>query len=143
MGGLHADDVLIIWRLDRLGRSLSHLLAIVADLNVRGIALRSLDEQIDTTTPEGPMLFGFVDILARYERAVIAERVNAGLAAARQRGRIGGRRPTLDADQINRIIATLDNGESKAAVCRLFNVARSTLLNTLERAGWEGPGMIR
>ena len=125
-------DVLVVWKLDRLGRSLSHLLAIVTFLKDKRVAFRSLTENLDTTTPSGEFLFQVFGALAQYERALIQERVVAGLAAARKRGRIGGR---LDA-----IIAALDGGMSKAAVCRNFGVKRTTLIETLARAGWRGAG---
>ena len=84
-------DVLVVWKLDRLGRSLSHLLAIVTSLKKKQVAFRSLTENLDTTTPSGEFLFQVFGALAQYERALIQERVVAGLAAARKRGRIGGR----------------------------------------------------
>lgn len=83
---LKAGDTLIVWKLDRLGRSLAHLLAIVTDLKARGIAFRSLTEQMDTTTLHGELLFSLFGALAQYERALTRERVMAGLAAAKRRG---------------------------------------------------------
>ncbi len=128
--------MLVVWKLDRLGRSLPHLLGIVTDLKARGVAFRSLTEQMDTTTPHGELLFSIFGALAQYERALTRERVIAGLAAAKRRGRQGGRPPTIDPEQIEQIRAALDSGASKASVCRSFKVARSTLLDTLERVGW-------
>ena len=139
LGYLKAGDTLIVWKLDRLGRSLAHLLTIVTDLKARGIAFRSLTEQMDTTTPHGELLFSLFGALAQYERALTRERVMAGLAAAKRRGRQGGRPPTINGEMIERITAALDVGASKASVCRSFNVARSTLLGTLERVGWTAP----
>jgi DNA invertase Pin-like site-specific DNA recombinase len=136
---LEAGDVLVVWKLDRLGRSLPHLLAIVADLKARGVAFRSLTERMDTTTPHGELLFAIFGALAQYERALTRERVMAGLAAARRRGRTGGRPPALDAERIEQITKALDGGASKASVCRAFQVPRSTLLDTLARVGWTGP----
>ena len=133
---LKAGDMLVVWKLDRLGRSLPHLLGIVTGLKARGVAFRSLTEQMDTTTPHGELLFSIFGALAQYERALTRERVIAGLAAAKRRGRQGGRPPTIDPEQIEQIRAALDSGASKASVCRSFKVARSTLLDTLERAGW-------
>lgn len=83
---LKADDTLVVWKLDRLGRSLPHLLTIVTDLKARGIAFRSLTEQMDTATPHGKFLFSVFGALAQYERALTRERVVAGLAAAKRRG---------------------------------------------------------
>ncbi len=136
---LATGDVLVVWKLDRLGRSLPHLLSIVSDLRERGIAFRSLTEQMDTTTAQGELLFSMFGALAQYERALIKERVTAGLAAARRRGRKGGRPPTLDSEKVEQIIAALDGGASKSTVCRTFDVARSTLIDSLVRAGWTGP----
>jgi DNA invertase Pin-like site-specific DNA recombinase len=136
---LRQGDVLVIWKLDRLGRSLSHLLALVTDLKKRGVAFRSLTEQMDTTTPHGELLFGIFGSLAQYERALTRERVVAGLAAAKRRGRKGGRPLALDPERVELIVSALDGGASKASVCRSFKVPRSTLLDTLARVGWPGP----
>src|SRR3954447_18810809 len=93
---LTSGDVLVVWRLDRLGRSLPHLVRIVADLRARGVGLRSLSETIDTTTATGELVFHLLASLAQYER----ERVVAGLEAARRRGRRGGRPRRLDAEGV-------------------------------------------
>ncbi|MEO9340844.1 recombinase family protein [Mesorhizobium sp. SB112] len=138
---LRSGDCLVVWKLDRLGRSLPHLLSIVADLKKRGVAFRSLTEQMDTTTPHGELLFAIFGALAQYERSLTRERVVAGLAAAKRRGRHGGRPQALDQEKIDQIVAALDAGVSKAAVCRTFSVARSTLLDTLARIGWTAPAM--
>jgi DNA invertase Pin-like site-specific DNA recombinase len=136
---LRPGDGLVVWKLDRLGRSLPHLLAIMADLRARGITFRSLTEQMDTATPHGELLFSIFGALAQYERALARERVLAGLAAARRRGRKGGRPPSLDLEKVEQIIAALEGGVSKASVCRTFGVPRSTLIDTLARVGWAGP----
>ena len=141
LADLRAGDVLVVWKLDRLGRSLSHLIRIVEELKGRGVAFRSLTEAIDTTTAHGEFLFNLFGSLAQYERALIKERVTAGLAAARRRGRKGGRPPTLDPERVERIVAALDDGASKASVCRSFKVPRSTLIDTLQRIGWTGAGV--
>ena len=122
-------DCLVVWKLDRLGRSLPHLLTTVTDLKERGVAFRSLTEQIDTTTPQGELLFHIFGALAQFERALIQERVQAGLAAARRRGRRGGRPVAIDAEKLGAMIAALDGGATKAAVCRTFGVRRSTLID--------------
>ena len=101
------------------------------DLEQLQVAFRSLTEAIDTTTPHGEFLFNLFGSLAQYERALIKERVVAGLAAARRRGRKGGRPPTIDPEKVEQIIQALEGGTSKASVCRSFKVARSTLLDTL------------
>ena len=136
---LRPGDGLVVWKLDRLGRSLPHLLGIVTDLNARGVAFRSLTERMDTATPHGEFLFAVFGALAQYERALTRERVLAGLAAARRRGRQGGRPPSLDPEKVEQIVAALEGGASKARVCRTFKVPRSTLVDTLARVGWTGP----
>ncbi|MFT8816185.1 recombinase family protein [Acetobacter fabarum] len=136
---LKYGDTLIVWKLDRLGRSLANLLTIITDLKDRGVAFRSLTEQMDTSTPHGELLFSFFGALAQYERALTRERVMAGLAAARRRGRHGGRPPSIDAETIEQITDALNAGASKASVCRSFKVPRSTLIGTLDRIGWTGP----
>jgi DNA invertase Pin-like site-specific DNA recombinase len=88
---LRAGDVLVIWKLDRLGRSLTHLLEIVTALMTRQIGLKSLNDPIDTTTPQGRLIFNLFASLAEFEREVMRERTQAGLSAARARGRMGGR----------------------------------------------------
>jgi DNA invertase Pin-like site-specific DNA recombinase len=129
-------DCLVVWKLDRLGRSLPHLLATVNDLKTRGIAFRSLTEQMDTTTPQGEFLFHVFGALAQFERSLIQERVQAGLAAARRRGRRGGRPVAIDAEKLGAVITALDGGATKAAVCRTFGIKRSTLIDSLARIGW-------
>jgi DNA invertase Pin-like site-specific DNA recombinase len=115
-------DVLVVWKLDRLGRSLSHLLAIVNSLKDKQVAFRSLTEGMDTTTPSGELLFHVFGALAQYERALIQERVIAGLGAAKRRGRIGGRPQAITGEKLDAIISALDSGMSKAATCRNFGV---------------------
>lgn len=128
-------DVLVVWKLDRLGRSLSHLLTIVNMLKEKQVAFRSLTEGMDTATPSGELLFHVFGALAQYERALIRERVVAGLTAARRRGRIGGRPLAIVGEKRDAILAALDGGMSKAAVCRNFGVKRTTLIETLARVG--------
>jgi DNA invertase Pin-like site-specific DNA recombinase len=133
---VHPGDVLIVWKLDRLGRSLSHLLSIVNTLKEKQVAFRSLTEGMDTTTPSGELLFHVFGALAQYERALTQERVVAGLAAAKRRGRIGGRPLAITGEKLEAITAALNGGMSKAAVCRNFGVKRTTLIETLVRIGW-------
>ena len=135
---VHPGDVLVVWKLDRLGRSLSHLLEIVNTLKSKQVAFRSLTEGMDTTTASGELLFHVFGALAQYERALIQERVVAGLSAARRRGRIGGRPQAITGEKLDAIIAALNGGMSKAAVCRNFGVKRTTLIETLARIGWTG-----
>jgi len=135
---LRSGDTVVVWKLDRLGRSLPHLLKIIADLREKGVGFRSLTEQMDTTTPHGELLFHLFGALAQYERALTQERIQAGLAAARRRGRQSGRPRALDSEKLEAVIAALNAGTSKAAVCRTFAIPRSTLNDTLTRAGWSG-----
>lgn len=120
-------DSLVVWKLDRLGRSLPHLLSIITDLQKQGVAFRSLTEAMDTATPHGEFLFSVFGALAQYERALTQERIMAGLAAAKKRGRQGGRPKAIDDEKLQLIRAALAAGTSKAAVCRTFGVKRSTL----------------
>jgi len=129
-------DCLVVWKLDRLGRSLPHLLVTVTGLKERGIAFRSLTEQMDTTTPQGELLFHVFGALAQFERSLTQERVRAGLAAARRRGRRGGRPIVIDAEKLATITGALEAGATKAAVCRSFGIKRSTLVDSLARIGW-------
>lgn len=133
---IRPGDCLVVWKLDRLGRSLPHLLTTVTGLKQRGVAFRSLTEQMDTTTPQGELLFHIFGSLAQFERSLIQERVQAGLAAARRRGRHGGRPITISAEKLAAVTAALDAGATKAAVCRTFGIKRSTLIDSLARIGW-------
>lgn len=133
-----AGDCLVVWKLDRLGRSLSHLLTIVIGLREKGIGFRSLTEQMDTTTPQGELLLHLFGALAQYERALIQERVKAGISAAKRRGRHSGRPRALNAEKLESVLAALNSGTSKAAVCRAFSIPRSTLIDSLARVGWTG-----
>jgi len=92
---LREGDVLVVWRLDRLGRSLPHLIEVVSELEARGIGFRSLTEQIDITTPGGRLVFHLFGAVGQFERDLIRERTKAGLAAAAARGRKGGRKPVI------------------------------------------------
>ncbi len=127
-------DCLVVWKLDRFGRSLSHLLSIVTTLQAQGVAFRSLTEQMDTTTPPGAFLLSVFGALAQYERALTQERIRAGLEAARRRGKRGGRPKAISAEQLEAILAALHPGASKASLCRTFGVKRTTLYDALARA---------
>jgi DNA invertase Pin-like site-specific DNA recombinase len=122
------DDVLVIWRLDRLARSLRHLIDIADDLNRRGVALKSITESIDTTTPSGRFMFNILGALSSMEREIIVERTRAGLIAAAARGRIGGRPPALDAIKVRAARAMLASGTMTASeVARQIGCSPSTL----------------
>jgi DNA invertase Pin-like site-specific DNA recombinase len=130
---LRPGDVLVVWKLDRLGRSLSHLIELVGGLRKRGAGLRSLTETIDTTSALGELFFHILGSLAQYERSLIKERVEAGLEAARRRGRYGGRPRRLDAEKIDAARALIANGTNLTATARSLGIPRSTLVDALAR----------
>jgi len=122
------DDVLVVWRLDRLARSLRHLIDIADELNRRGVALKSITENIDTTTPSGRFMFNILGALSSMEREIIVERTRAGLIAAAARGRLGGRPPALDAIKVRAARAMLASGTMTATeVARQIGCSPSTL----------------
>jgi DNA invertase Pin-like site-specific DNA recombinase len=132
-------DVLVVWRLDRLGRSLSHLIAVVETLRARGVGFQSLQEHLDTTTAGGQLVFHLFAALAEFERALIRERTQAGLAAARARGRQGGRPRKLTPDTLalaRQLLAAPD--ASVTAVARALHVHRTTLYRALRAAAPDG-----
>jgi DNA invertase Pin-like site-specific DNA recombinase len=128
---LRAGDTLVVWKLDRLGRDLRHLINTVHDLNDRGVGLKVLAGQgaaIDTTTPAGKLIFGIFAALAEFEREVIVERTRAGLAAARARGRRGGAPYKMTAAKLRLAMAAMGQPETHiGALCRELGVTRQTL----------------
>lgn len=125
---LRKGDVVIVWKLDRLSRSLKDLLHIMEKIQEVGAGFRSITEAIDTTTPAGRMMMQMVGSFAEFERAMIRERTKAGLESARNEGRIGGRRPKLNTQQRKEIIKMLNSGRKTASeIARLFNVHPSTI----------------
>jgi DNA invertase Pin-like site-specific DNA recombinase len=114
---LREDDVLTITRLDRLGRSLVHLITLAADLRDRGVQLRILDQGIDTTTPEGRAMFGMLGVLAGLQRELIVANTRDGLQAARARGRVGVRRPAAGPPNSRRTKPELRNGSARRLTC--------------------------
>src|SRR5512144_112512 len=129
---LRPGDTLVVWRLDRLGRSLRHLIDTLGGLDQRGVGFRSLQEQIDTTTSGGKLVFHVFGALAEFERDLIRERTHAGLIAARARGRRGGRPKALDPR--NAAIAQAlynDKTNSIADICRTLRISRATLYRSI------------
>ena len=130
---LKPNDCLIVWKLDRLGRSLTHLLTIINSFKERNISFMSLTEQMDTNTPMGELLFSIFGGLAQYERALTRERILAGIESARIRGRRGGRRRSISDEKMEAILKELAAGTSKAKICRNFGIKRATLYDSLKR----------
>lgn len=133
---LRAGDALVVWKLDRLGRSLKHLIETVQALESRNLGFRSLQEQIDTTTSGGKLIFHVFGALAEFERDLIRERTRAGLAAARARGRSGGRPRVLDQQQVA-MAATLirDPHVRVSDICEQLTISKSTLYRYLKSRG--------
>jgi DNA invertase Pin-like site-specific DNA recombinase len=134
LGQLRKGDILVVRRLDRLGRSLKHLIETITALNERGIGFRSLTERIDTTTSGGKLIFHIFGALAEFERDIIKERTQAGLQAARSRGRLGGR-PPLPGNARKVALAKRLYEERKTKVkdiCRDLNISRATLYRYLK-----------
>jgi DNA invertase Pin-like site-specific DNA recombinase len=129
---LRPGDTLVVWRLDRLGRSLQELIGLINGIQAKGADFKSLTENMDTNTSGGKLVFHFFGALAEYERSIIRERTNAGLQAARARGRTGGR-PKLEADAAKRkkvemakaLYADKDNEVEE--ICKTLHISRSTL----------------
>ncbi len=131
---LRQGDVLVVWKLDRLSRSLRDVLTLMERLGETGAGFRSLTEAIDTTTPAGRMMMQMVGAFAEFERAMLRERTKAGLDAARAEGRIGGRRPKLSAQQQAEIRKMITRGDKTAAdAARLFKVHPATVSRLLAR----------
>jgi DNA invertase Pin-like site-specific DNA recombinase len=125
---LREGDILVVWKLDRLGRSLKDLITRITELQNRDIGFKSLTEQIDTTTSGGKLIFHIFGTLAEFERDIIKERTQAGLAAARARGKRGGRRPNLTPRDIALVRKLYEERETPIAdICRMFKISRMTL----------------
>lgn len=131
---LRKGDTLVVWRLDRLGRTLSHLISTVHELGARGVGFRSLTEAIDTTSSTGNLVFQIFGAIAEFERNLIRERTQAGLAAARARGRDGGRPPKLAPKQQQLLFETYDRREKPVReLCEVFGISKKTLYEYLKR----------
>jgi DNA invertase Pin-like site-specific DNA recombinase len=131
---LRKGDTLIVWRLDRLGRSLRHLIDTITALDARGIGFRSITEAIDTTTSGGKLVFHIFGALAEFERDIIRERTNAGLQAARARGRLGGRPKRQPSSRKIAMAKALyaDKTNSVQEICKTLGISRATLYRYLE-----------
>lgn len=130
---LQAGDTLVVWRLDRLGRSLSHLIETSEEIAGKGAFFRSINDGIDTSTTTGRMIYNVLGALAQFEREIIRERVVAGLASAKRSGRRLGRPAKLtaaDADTIRKLLA---DGETWNAVARTFRTSKTTIVRTLAK----------
>ena len=129
---IRPDDVLVVWRLDRLGRTLKKLILMIEDLANRDIAFMSLRESIDTTTSGGRLIFHVFGALAEFEREIISERTKAGLAAAKSRGRCGGRPRLMDQEKV-RLARMLHNDKSITVgeICRSLGISKGTLYRNL------------
>ncbi|MFH1920124.1 MAG: recombinase family protein [Planctomycetota bacterium] len=129
LAALQSGDILVVWRLDRLGRSMRHLITLVEDLRSRGVGFRSLNEgAIDTTCASGELIFNIFSALAQFERRLIQERTKAGLAAARARGRNGGR-PKIDVSDAKVVMAKKLHADRSLEIhdtCKTLRISRST-----------------
>lgn len=137
LGQLREGDTFVVWRLDRLGRSLQELINLVNAIHAKGAGFKSLTENMDTTTPGGKLVFHFFAALAEFERDIIQERTRAGLTAARARGRVGGR-PKLEADPAKRkkieMAKALHNDPNHTVedICKTLHISRATLYRWVE-----------
>lgn len=133
MAALSEGDVLAVWKLDRLGRSLSHLVGVLDDLGKRGVGFASITEHIDTTTAGGRLVFHMMAALAEFERSVIVERTKAGMSAAKRRGKRLGRPTKLTDEHLDHARALLASGEhTRRSVAALLGVNESTLRRALK-----------
>jgi DNA invertase Pin-like site-specific DNA recombinase len=134
---LRKGDTLIVWRLDRLARSLKDLVTIIQGLEERQVGFKSLTESIDTTNPGGKLVFHIFGALAEFEHSLIRDRTMAGLAAARARGRMGGRKPKLSKADVKKAAAMLsDPTVTKTEIAEHFSTTRVTLNAALKREGY-------
>ena len=124
-------DTLVTWKLDRLGRSMAHLIETVRTLEARGVGFRSLTEGVDTTTPGGTLVFHLFGALAQFERDLIRERTRAGLDAARARGRKGGRKPVVTADKLARARTLVASGLTVREAAARLRVGKTALYDAL------------
>lgn len=134
-------DALVVWKLDRLGRSMAHLIETVRKLEAKGVGFRSLTEGVDTTTPGGTLVFHIFGALAQFERDLIRERTNAGLKAAEARGRKGGRRPVVTPDKLAKAKAHLAAGLTVREAAARVKVSKTALYKALEGSARAAKGV--
>lgn len=131
LGYVRRGDTLVVWKLDRLGRSMAHLIETVRKLEAKGVGFRSLTEGVDTTTPGGTLVFHIFGALAQFERDLIRERTNAGLKAAEARGSKGGRRPVVTPDKLAKARAYLASGRTVREAAARVKVGKTALYKAL------------
>lgn len=136
---LRDEDVLVVWRLDRLGRSLPHLIETIGALEARGVGFRSLTEAIDTTTSGGRLIFHVFGALGQFERDLIRDRTKAGLAAAAARGRKGGRKPVVSADKLQRAREHIANWLNVRETAARLKIGKTSLYAALQTASAADP----
>ena len=132
LANLEPGDCLVVWRLDRLGRSLPHLLAITANLGERGIGFESIHDRIDTTNATGKLIFHVLAAISQFERDLTTERINAGLDAAKARGQVLGRRTVVTPAKLRAIADMSERGVPRAEIARAIGVSRATLYRHLD-----------
>jgi DNA invertase Pin-like site-specific DNA recombinase len=132
---IREGDVLVFWKLDRLSRSLKDMLHILERLTEVGAGFRSLTENVDSTVPAGKMLLSMLGAFAEFERSMVRERTRMGLQAARERGRVGGRKPKIKPNQRAEILRMVNSGKTSAAeAARLFGLHRSSVSRLMSQA---------
>lgn len=133
MQSLRQGDTLVVWKLDRLGRSLQHLISVINELKEEGVYFRSLKENLDTSSSTGKLIFHIFGALCEFERDIIRDRTLAGLQSARKRGRVGGRPKIMDAGKV-KLAKTLmdDRSRSVGEICEILGVSKATLYRYLK-----------
>ncbi len=130
---LETDDTLIVWKLDRLGRSLRDLITMLDDFRSKGIRFKSLTEAIDTETPTGRAMWQMIGVLAELERSLIVERTRAGVKAARKRGVKFGQKPKLTPERLAHVRKLINQGTTPTQAAKMVGVSRATVYRALQR----------
>ena len=142
INSLKKGDVLVVWKLDRLGRSLSHLVTLIEGFAKNGIQFKSLTENIDTTSPGGTLIFHMMAAMAQFERNLMVERTKAGLAAAKNRGEIMGRPKKMNTERYEVAIQLLKEGKKKIPeIAHILKVSRQTIYNEIKRRKLLNPSL--